>query len=623
MQQAVVGREALDHAFHHRMAPLFDVDPGFRQQMGSDPLIGLGMMGEGAQDVQRGQRRGQAVQHRDGFRKLIQQLFEQPLLPAQRAVLRGKHLVFPLLQFRRNEAFRVFQGLTAAVFGRDLVQLRAADFNEEAVHAVVFDTEGADAGAFPFTGFQVQQNAAGFAFQRAQGIQLFIKAHGNHAAIAHVQGGFFGDGALQQSVPAWLQIQRGGHLMQQGRRGFGQRFPQRGQHAGHAGQRVAQAGQFLGPDRAQRDAGGNALNVRQGFQLGAEHLLVALPHQLDNGLLPLLDGCIVAQRVVQPMAQQAAAHRGMAVVERGKQGGGTFATQRLGNFQVATGHRVQVHVLRGPVHANAEDVRQPLGLRMRHVAQQGTGGALRQRQRFQIEAGQGVHRKMLKQVLARIAQLKMPDRHGAETGDVVRQQGLAFGQQQLGGGDSMQFAGQHVGRAFGHGEGAIGQVQPGQARGLVRMVLNQRRHADIRLGRQQGLVGQCAGGDGADDLALDRPFGGGRIADLFANRDGLAEFDQPRQVLIHRMKRHARHLDRLPAGTAARGQCQVKQAGRFLGVFVKEFVEIAHAIQQQRRPGLGFEAVVLLHHRRVVGEIGCRHLSVCCVGAEPVCERTL
>ena len=58
-----------------------------------------------------------------------------------------------------------------------------------------------------------------------------------------------------------------------------------------------------------------------------------------------------------------------------------------------------------------------------------------------------------------------------------------------------------------------------------------RQQHRFALVAEQLAVGQRAGRDHAHHLALDRAFRGGRVADLFADRDRLAEPDQARGIL--------------------------------------------------------------------------------------------
>lgn len=128
---------------------------------------------------------------------------------------------------------------------------------------------------------------------------------------------------------------------------------------------------------------------------------------------------------------------------------------------------------------------------------------------------------------------------------------------------------------------------------------------------QQRFVGDGAGRDDTHHFALDRPFTGGRIADLLADGDGLAELYQLGQVVLYRVVRHAGHRDRFTRRGAAFGQRDIQQLGSALGVVVKQLVEVAHAVKQQDFRMLGLEAQVLLHHRRMRIEfIGAIHAII-------------
>ena len=61
----------------------------------------------------------------------------------------------------------------------------ARDFDVEAVHAVVFDLEIGDAGARALARFEIEQELAAVAVERAQLVELGIEAVGDHAAFAH------------------------------------------------------------------------------------------------------------------------------------------------------------------------------------------------------------------------------------------------------------------------------------------------------------------------------------------------------------------------------------------------------------------------------------------------------
>ena len=92
--------------------------------------------------------------------------------------------------------------------------------------------------------------------------------------------------------------------------------------------------------------------------------------QLHHRLLPRLNMAAVAQRMVQPQREQAAAHVGGAVVEHRKQGGRFFAGKRLGDFKIAAGGRVHADVLAFAFEREAVEVLRQVVLGEADVVQQ-------------------------------------------------------------------------------------------------------------------------------------------------------------------------------------------------------------------------------------------------------------
>ncbi|MNX53010.1 hypothetical protein D3C86_837000 [compost metagenome] len=241
---------------------------------------------------------------------------------------------------------------------------------------------------------------------------------------------------------------------------------------------------------------------------------------------------------------------------------------------------------------------QGLRLRTRGVAQQGTGRADAGGHVFDIEAGQRIRLEMRQQVRARAVAFEVPVWYAGAGAFERKAEFRAVGADDLCRRDAVQFGFELSGRALRDTELAAGQIQPGQpgARGACVAPDEHRGQGAVRLGGQQRVVRERARRDDAHDTAFDRPLGRGRIADLFADRDGLAHGHQARQVLFHGVDRQARHRDRDAVGRAALGQRQVEQARATLGVFVEHLIEVAHAVKEQQGAGLRLQAEVLLHH---------------------------
>ena len=108
---------------------------------------------------------------------------------------------------------------------------------------------------------------------------------------------------------------------------------------------------------------------------------------------------------------------------------------------------------------------------------------------------------------------------------------------------------------------------------------------------EQRLLGQRAGGDDADDRAVDHRLGAallrlGRAFDLLGDGDAVAGLDQPGEIGLGGVDRHAAHRDRRALMLAARGQRDVEAGRGDLGVVEEQFEEVAHPVEEQaiRRP---------------------------------------
>ena len=93
------------------------------------------------------------------------------------------------------------------------------------------------------------------------------------------------------------------------------------------------------------------------------------------GFLAGADVFSVAQRVVQPLGEQAAAHVAGAAVEGGKEGGLFFAGQGGGDFKVVAGGGIHADILLFGFEAEVVEVARQAGLGVADVVEQGAGGA--------------------------------------------------------------------------------------------------------------------------------------------------------------------------------------------------------------------------------------------------------
>ena len=122
-------------------------------------------------------------------------------------------------------------------------------------------------------------------------------------------------------------------------------------------------------------------------------------------------------------------------------------------------------------------------------------------------------------------------------------------------------------------------------------------------GIEQQLLGNGARRHQAHHFPPDHGFGPafaglGRVLDLLADGDAVALADQPVQIILGALDRHAAHGDIPPLVLAALGQNNAERPGGDLGVAEKQFVEIAHPVEQEGTGILRLDRAVLRHHRR-------------------------
>ena len=98
----------------------------------------------------------------------------------------------------------------------------------------------------------------------------------------------------------------------------------------------------------------------------------------------------------------------------------------------------------------------------------------------------------------------------------------------------------------------------------------------------------------------------------------MAERDQPVEVIVGALDRHAAHADVLAVVLAALGQHDAERAARHLRVVEEQLVEVAHPVEQQAVRIGRLDLEILRHHRRqaaaaVVSRFG---VSVASMGRE-------
>ena len=286
---------------------------------------------------------------------------------------------------------------------------------------------------------------------------------------------------------------------------------------------VTQGGKVARPRRTQRDAREDALEVADAAQDLAQAVMAALVDQCLDRLLAPPQHVAIAQRAMQPAAQQARAHRRDRAVEHAEQGELAVAARMRVEFEVAPGRRIHRDGRVGGFERHAGQVRQRGLLRFLDVAEQGARGGDRKRPALAAEAREIARTEEAREFALGCGRIEMPGRALAQPrqrsdddgpDDVFRDQGLGRRQPREFGGQRFRIG------DFAEQEAARRQVQVGES--IARAAGRDRQQQVVATFLEQRRVGHRARRDHPHDLALDQPLRRRRVADLLADRYRLA-----------------------------------------------------------------------------------------------------
>ena len=472
------------------------------------------------------------------------------------------------------------------------------------------DLERADAAQADILGLQLGDHPAALVAQPAGVVELGVEGRRHERAVAGEERRL-GD---QRSVEP-----RDQRLVP------GQRLARRGEHRGElVRQRRAQPLRLRQAVADRREIARAAAVERQPRQRPLEvgHLAQVLAHrprglcrgvEVADRVLPFADQPGVGRGRVQPDLDEPRAAAGHRAVDGGEERAVAAAREAAGQLEVAPGRGVDLHQAAGAFAHRRAQQRQAAALGQLEVVDDGAERA----DLGAAEGGEAVERRHLVDrgdprrggggIEAGAGQRR---RHRAGLGDQIAQLVLLrVGDQHLARAEPRQHRSQHDPRAFGDRQVTGGDVDPGE--GAVAADLGEGGEIIVPPRLEQGLLGQRAGGDEADDLAADHGLRAalarlGRVLHLLADRDAEALADQRQQVALGRVHRHAAHRDVLAEMLAALGQRDVEGGAGRLGVGEEHLVEVAHPVEQQRIRMLRLVLQILRHHRREDGVVGHR-----------------
>ena len=329
-QPAVVGDETVDLSLDHRVAASLKLDQAVLHERRAAVIAFRRDRGKAAQDVDLRKAARDPLQDRHMDLQRLKQLLVERFLERQGAVAGGQGLVLERLQLRRDVTLGVLQRLPAAVVVRHFARVRVRHFEVVAVHLVVGDAQVGNSRALALADLQRHQKVPGVGLQLAQLIEVGAVSVGDHAAVDHAGRGLDVEGFLQEANTSAGQREIGSQLVEQAR------MRCRGDQVRQQLQALAQPGELAGPHAAQRDPGGDPLDVGH----AAQDLVKTRIVQRCDSLVPARQHGAVPQRVMQPETKEPAAHAGRAFVEQREQGRRRLAAQCLGELEIAARRRI-------------------------------------------------------------------------------------------------------------------------------------------------------------------------------------------------------------------------------------------------------------------------------------------
>ena len=588
------------HLLHHRMAARLDQDLILIDEGGAAVVKGLGTFGQVGQHVQLCQCGSGLLQIAEVGQQGVEQLFVEALLQRQCLSLGGEYLVLVFLQLIDDVAFVVLEGLAADVMSRHQMAVGAAHLDIEAVHLVVTHLEGVDAGQQLLPLLDAGEAGGGAVGQIPQLVQLLIEAVTDDAAIADQHRRHLHHRALQQVE----QLGEGAGALGQLLHRFVLVVRQQALQLGQLGEGLPQAGEVARAGRTQGETGQHPLHIAHLTQQPAQLVVEVLLYELLDGALATFQDHPIADRLVDPALEQAAAHGGGGAIQHLGQGIFIATGQILGQLQIAAGGGIHDDGVIGLLEAHAANVGQGGALGVLDVLHQATGGAQGCLALVDAKAHQILGAELLAQELAGGAQLKLPlgaATQATATLDVV-QELERFGIEQLGRIGALQLRQQGLFFIELVDEEAAGADVHGAVTEAAAIVVDGGDQVVLPLAEQR-LVGDGARGDDANDLALHRPLAGCGISHLLADGGGFTELYQLGQIALDSVIGHPCHRDGAARRLAALGQGYVEQLGRLAGIVIEQLVEVAHPVEQQDLRVLGLETKVLLHHWCVLLDI--------------------
>ena len=333
VEARIVGNETfLDQGlFENRMASVGNINDVAIVDGRAAIILVARQLGETGKGVELGERNGGLLDGEGLFLDLDAELLEQLEFKRIGFFVGAENLAFHFLQLRRVETFAGGDGLFANIIDGDFGEVGLGDLDVVTEHGIVADFERGDAGALDF--FLLERGDPTFAVGggAAKFVQLGAVAGLDETAVLRRERRRVLDSARDEVGEVGLLSEFGSEFGEDAD-GGGQmlfQFRQRGEG-------FLEGNEVAGVAAAGAETREEALHVADGAELFAkigEH--VRLVAERRDNALTRVDGGDVFERMRDPLAKQARAHRCERAVHASDECVAAVAARAVKEFEVA------------------------------------------------------------------------------------------------------------------------------------------------------------------------------------------------------------------------------------------------------------------------------------------------
>ena len=611
-QMAVIRDEALaggEHGFDHGMAATGDLEAAIVTNLGAAELPPRRQRRRCHCHINGGKSPRRRRQYIGRLQDRRAQAIEDFQFAGEGPVGGCRQVTFQFSKFGGGEPHRLRRclAMNELFVLHQLFSMCVANIDMIAEDIVVLDLERGNAGRLAITLLQGRNQPAAFIAKPAQLVQRRIKAAAYKSAVPCQQWRIIGKRRRQlcrqrgRSHHRGMQAVKFGRLVNADIARGGSDHIRGGAKCLRKRQQVTRSAM---PHRQSRQC---TIDIGKPLEHGPQIVTKVRSSQIPgHQIQTAVDQLRVRQRRADACSQKTAAGRRHRHVDSCQQASTSLAGQGSVEFKRASGGLVDFHIA-GPGNSlERAHARHVALLRQVNITEQSAGS----RQHGTAELAKTVEAG--DPVIA--AQRALPGRR-------IKQRRRLFGQQKAQRLDPLWKTGierhdefcrhQHGKQAFKalrrnllNGKITCRHVGPGKRRRCARPAECGKIIVILRW--QKIIFGQGAGGQDANDLAAQRSlaptlFLRFRVLYLLADGNAVPGSNQPREISVNRMNRHAAHRNVIAITLASFCQGDAKRCRTGFGIFEEHLVEIAHPVEKQR-------IRMRLFHREVLRDHRCRRL---------------